>query len=33
MEASQILVEPDRLVIGADPTGIYEFPKPQKLPQ
>jgi len=33
MEASQILVEPDRLLIGADPQGIYEFPKPQKLPQ
>jgi hypothetical protein len=33
MEASQILVESDRLLIGADPQGIYEFPKPQKLPQ
>ena len=33
MEASQILVEPTRLVIGADPQGIYEFPKPEKLPQ
>ena len=33
MEASEILVEPDRLLIGADPQGIYEFPKPQKLPQ
>ncbi len=33
LEASQILVEPDRLLIGADPQGIYEFPKPQKLPQ
>lgn len=33
MEASQILVEPDRLLIGADPQGIYEFPKPQKVPQ
>jgi hypothetical protein len=33
MEASQILVESDRLVIGADPAGIYEFPKPQKFPQ
>ena len=29
----QILVEPDRLLIGADPQGIYEFPKPEKLPQ
>jgi hypothetical protein len=33
LEASQILVEPDRLLIGADPQGIYEFPKPNKLPQ
>lgn len=32
LEASQILVEPDRLLIGADPQGIYEFPKPEKLP-
>jgi hypothetical protein len=33
LEASRILVEPDRLVIGADPQGIYEFPKPEKLPR
>jgi hypothetical protein len=33
IEASTILVEPDRLVIGADPQGLYEFPKPEKLPQ
>ena len=33
LEASQILVEPDRLLIAADPQGIYEFAKPQKLPQ
>ncbi len=33
LEASQILVERDRLLIGADPQGIYEFPKPEKLPQ
>jgi hypothetical protein len=33
LEASQIMVEPDRLLIGADPQGIYEFPKPNKLPQ
>jgi len=33
LEASQILVESNRLVIGADPQGIYEFPKPEKLPQ
>jgi hypothetical protein len=33
MEASQILVEPNRLLIGADPQGIYEFPKPEKIQQ
>ena len=31
IEASQILVEPTRLLIGSDPQGIYEFPKPEKL--
>lgn len=33
LEPSMILVEPDRLLIGADPQGVYEFPKPAKLPQ
>ena len=33
LEPSQILVEPGRLLIGADPQGIYEFPKPEKLSQ
>jgi len=33
LEPSQILVEPDRLLIGADPQGIYEFPKPKELPR
>lgn len=33
LEPSQILVEHDRLLIGADPQGIYEFSKPEKLPQ
>jgi hypothetical protein len=33
LEASQILVEPARLLIGTDPQGIYEFPKPERLPQ
>jgi hypothetical protein len=33
MEPATILVEADRLVIAADPQGIYEFPKPGKLPQ
>ena len=30
LEGSAILVEPDRLLIGADPQGIYEFPRPRK---
>ena len=33
IEPATILVEPGRLVIGADPQGTYEFPKPAKLPQ
>jgi hypothetical protein len=33
IEASSILVEPDRLLIGADPQGIYEFARPAKQPQ
>ena len=33
LEPSQIVVETNRLLIGTDPQGIYEFPKPQKLPQ
>ena len=33
LEPSMILVEPDRLLIGSDPQGTYEFPKPAKLPQ
>ena len=33
LEPSIILVESDRLVIGADPQGTYDFPKPEKLPQ
>jgi hypothetical protein len=32
MEAAQILVEPERLLIGADPQGIYVFPKPETSP-
>ncbi|HVA94582.1 MAG TPA: hypothetical protein VNI36_06725 [Candidatus Dormibacteraeota bacterium] len=32
-EPSTIVVEPDRLLMGADPQGIYEFPKPARLPQ
>lgn len=30
MEPAQIVVEPDRLLVGADPQGIYVFPKPEK---
>jgi hypothetical protein len=33
LEPSQILVEPDRLLLGADPQGIYEFAKPAILPK
>jgi len=33
LEPSQILVESNRLLIGADPQGIYEIPKPKPLPQ
>src|SRR5216684_1236075 len=30
LEANTILVEPDRLLIGEDPLGIYEFSRPDK---
>src|SRR5580658_6378913 len=30
LEASTILVESDRLIIGSDPLGIYEFERPDK---
>jgi hypothetical protein len=33
LEPSQILVDHDKMLMGADPQGIYEYPKPQKLPQ
>jgi hypothetical protein len=33
LEASSILVEHDRLLLGADPQGIFEFPRPDHLPQ
>jgi len=29
LEATVILVENDRLIIGGDPLGLYEFPKPE----
>jgi hypothetical protein len=29
LEATTILVEKDRLIIGGDPLGLYEFPKPE----
>ncbi len=30
LEASTILIDPDRLLIGSDPLGIYEFDRPDK---
>jgi hypothetical protein len=30
LEAKTILVEPDKLIIGSDPLGIYEFDRPDK---
>ena len=30
LEATAILVEPDRLLLAADPLGIYEFSRPDK---
>jgi hypothetical protein len=33
LEASTILVEKDRLIIGSDPLGIYEFERPDKKPR
>jgi hypothetical protein len=30
LEANTILVEKDRLIIGSDPLGIYEFERPDK---
>ena len=30
LEADTILVEQDRLMIGSDPLGIYEFDRPDK---
>ena len=33
LEANTILVEPDRLLIGEDPLGIYEFSRPDKKAQ
>ncbi len=30
LEATAILVEPDRLLLGSDPLGIYDFPRPDK---
>ena len=31
LEPSTILVEPDRLLLGADPLGVFEFARPDKL--
>src|SRR5260370_15036100 len=30
LEANTILIEQDRLIIGSDPLGIYEFERPDK---
>lgn len=30
LEATVLLVEPDRLLIGSDPLGVYEFPRPDQ---
>jgi hypothetical protein len=30
LEANTILVEQDRLIIGSDPLGIFEFERPDK---
>jgi hypothetical protein len=30
LEATTILIEPDRLIIGSDPLGVYEFERPDK---
>ena len=30
LEANTILIEPDRMIVGGDPIGIYEFPRPDK---
>ena len=32
LEANTILIEQDRLIIGSDPLGIYEFERPDKKP-
>jgi hypothetical protein len=32
LEADTILIEKDRVIIGSDPLGIYEFERPQKNP-
>jgi hypothetical protein len=30
LEATSILVEPDRLLIGSDPLGVYDFERPDR---
>jgi hypothetical protein len=32
LEANTILIEPERLIIGGDPLGLYEFKRPEKFP-
>jgi hypothetical protein len=30
LEANTIWIEPDRMIIGGDPIGVYEFDRPEK---
>jgi hypothetical protein len=32
LEPNTILVEPDRLLLGADPLGVFEFARPDRIP-
>jgi len=33
LEANTILIEPEALIIGGDPLGVYQFKRPEKFPQ
>jgi hypothetical protein len=33
LEMNVILIEPDRMLIGSDPLGVYEFDRPDKKSQ
>jgi hypothetical protein len=30
LEATTLLIESDRMIIGGDPIGVYEFDRPEK---